>query len=137
MSSHGFAPEDIEALAEILENECKSHRKRRLFCLSLFVFSLVLLIAGMVGVAWLTIVDHRDALELRWANSLTALGAITMGAFGAWYASQNCIHSIERTLYAARAGREKLFVTFLQQVQCAGKEKRRVWLDLAKDIVIG
>lgn len=137
MSRHAFDPEDIEALATILESERKHHCYKRSVCFGLFVFWLILLVIALVSVAWITIGAHYNLLDgpLIWLQGLTALSAAVVSFFSMWWTVQNCIHSIERTLFAARAGREQLFISFLQEVQCASKEKRRVWLELAKDIV--
>lgn len=137
MSTQPYEPEDIDALASILEKECKHYRLNRAICFGLFVFWLVLLIAALVLAAWVTIGAHNDLLSgpLVWLQALGAMSAAVISFFSMWWTAQNCIHSIERTLFAARAGRSQLFVSFLSQVQCASKEKRKMWLEVIKDVV--
>ena len=66
---------------------------------------------------------------------LQVLGVLSGGVFGffsMWWAAQNCIHTIERTLFAAKAGRHQLFVGFVEQLQCSGKKKREILIDMVK-----
>lgn len=131
--------DDVEALAAILENERRSHCQKRAVCLGMFVFSLVCLIAGL-GIVMLFL-THADGLDgfgqvPIYSQLLTALSAAVVGFFSMWWSAQNCINSIERTLYAARAGRHRLFVSFIEQLQCTDKKKRRVWLEIVSSAVM-
>ncbi len=125
--------DDVQTLAAILENERRSHCQKRAVCFGMFVFSLVSLVLALgIVVLYLTQSDGSVGIGQvpMYAQLLTALSAAVVGFFSAWWSTQNCINSIERTLYAARAGRHRLFVSFVEQLQCTDKKKRRVWLDI-------
>jgi len=140
MTGGQIDPEDILTLAEILEKERRSHAQKRALCLGLFLFSLLaLLIALGIVVHFLVGIgfseggfDQAPVL----GQLLTGLSAAVVGFFSMWWSAQNCINSIERTLYAARAGRSKLFFSFLQQLQCTDKKKRQVLLEMVSAAVI-
>lgn len=131
--------DDVETLAAILENERRSHCHKRSICLGMFAFSLACLIAGL-GIVVLFLVQRDGASGVGqvpvYAQLLTALSAAVVGFFSMWWSAQNCINSIERTLYAARAGRHRLFVSFIEQLQCTDKKKRRVWLEIVSSAVM-
>jgi Zn-dependent protease with chaperone function len=131
--------DDVQALAAILENERRSHCQKRAVCLGMFVFSLVSLILAL-GIVVLFLVHSNAAGGLGqvpiYSQLLTALSAAVVGFFSMWWSAQNCINSIERTLYAARAGRHRLFVSFVEQLQCTDKKKRRVWLEIVSSAVM-
>ncbi len=130
---------DVEALAAILEAEKESHCRTRGLCFGLFLFSLVLLVFAVCGFAALFVVGMANDIDIdKWLTPLQLLppmSAAVIGFFGSWWAAQNCINSIERTLFAARTGRLKLFTNFLSNLQCADKKKRRMWLDVAASLV--
>ncbi len=132
-------PEDIEALAAILENEKQSHCRKRGLCFGLFVASFAVLIFAIAVLTFLLATGQLgDAItgnSLGFLQVLAPLSALVVGFFGMWWAVQNCINSIERTLYAARAGRHRLFASFLEQLQCADKNKRRLLLDIVGSVV--
>jgi hypothetical protein len=134
---HVIEQDDIEVLTEMLESERKHHRWKRMLCVWLFAFWFVLLVVALGLVAMLTMGGQSSQLlgELTWLQWVTALAVAVMSSFSMICATQYCIHSIERTLFAARAGRPKLFETCLNQVECASKEKRRLWLDVVKDFI--
>lgn len=133
-----FDEEDVKALAEILEVEHKNHMRKRSICFWLFIFWFALLLVAL-GVAAYLVLGHTAAGAnggaLVWVQLLTAMSAAVVSFFSMWWTVQNCINSIERTLFAARAGRTQLFASLLEQVQCADKEKRRLWLDVLKAAV--
>jgi hypothetical protein len=132
-----FEDDDVAALTAILESEMRIHRKKRAICLAMFCISLVSLIIGLVlgswqiatellpGQAGLQLSDGLQALQL-----LAPIAAFAMWFFTAWWACENCINSIERTLFAARARRRRLFKQFVEQISCADKKKKRVWLEV-------
>jgi hypothetical protein len=132
-----FEDDDVVALTSILESEMRGHRRKRAVCLAMFGISLVALIIGLVLGTWqiavellpnqagLQLSDGLQALQL-----LAPLAAFAMWFFTAWWACENCINSIERTLFAARTRRSKLFRQFIEQISCADKKKKRVWLEV-------
>ena len=132
-----FDQDDIKALAEILELEHKHHCNKRSICFWLFVFWFVMLVAAIGVAAYIVLRPNSGPMDgtLAWVQALTALSAAVVSFFSMWWTVQNCINSIERTLFAARAGRTQLFASLLEQVQCADKEKRRVWLEVIKAAV--
>lgn len=133
-----FDEEDVKALAEILEAEHKHHCQKRSICFWLFIFWFVLLVVAL-GVAAYLVLGPTSASAgggaLVWVQLLTAMSAAVVSFFSMWWTVQSCINSIERTLFAARAGRTQLFAGLLSQVQCADKEKRRLWLEIIKAAV--
>lgn len=139
MSDHNIDHGDVEALAAILEAERLNHCRTRGLCFGLFLFSLIMLIFGVVifGVVFIIAATNEISIDhwLPTLQLLPPLSAAVVGFFGSWWAAQNCINSIERTLFAARAGRMKLFASFLGNLQCADKKKRRVWVDMAASLV--
>jgi hypothetical protein len=138
MNSH-IEQSDIEALATILEAEKLNHCRTRGLCLGLFVFSLVMLVFGVGIFALVFLISANSEGDVgKWLPALQLLpplSAAVIGFFSSWWAAQNCINSIERTLFAARAGRLKLFANFLGNLQCADKKKRAMWVDMAASLV--
>jgi hypothetical protein len=133
-----FDQDDIKTLSEILEVEHKHHCQKRSICFWLFIFWFVLLIVALGIAAYLVlgpVATGPMGGTLAWVQALTALSAAVVSFFSMWWTVQNCINSIERTLFAARAGRTQLFASLLEQVQCADKEKRRLWLEVIKAAV--
>jgi hypothetical protein len=134
---------DIETLAQILEHEKRSHTHKRSLCFAMFMACFVCLVAALamiaVRLAMLTLAPD-GAMELSsqllLLQFLAPLAAVALSFFGAWWAVQNCLNSIERTLFAARNQRPHLFAKFLEQIQCADKEKRRAWLEIIKSAVM-
>jgi hypothetical protein len=139
MSDHHIEHGDVEVLADMLEAERVSHCRMRGLCFGLFLFSLVMLVLAVVifGVVFIIAASNDVSMD-HWLPALQLLpplSAAVVGFFGSWWAAQNCINSIERTLFAARAGRMKLFASFLGNLQCADKKKRRVWVDMAASMI--
>ena len=130
---------DIETLAQILEAEKLNHCRTRGMCFGLFLFSLVMLIFGVVIFGFVLVISSAEQADIgTWLPALQLLppmSAAVIGFFGSWWAAQNCINSIDRTLFAARAGRLKLFASFLENLQCADKKKRRMWVDMATSLI--
>ena len=117
MTVEHIEPDDIEALASILEAERLNHCRTRGLCFGLFLFSLVMLVfaVGIFAVVFVINMSNQADID-KWLPALQLLppmSAAVIGFFGSWWAAQNCINSIERTLFAARAGRAKLFANFL------------------------
>jgi len=139
MSVHHIEQSDIEALALILEAEKQNHCRTRGLCFGLFLFSLVMLVFAVGIFAVVFVINTTNNADIdKWLPALQLLppmSAAVIGFFGSWWAAQNCINSIERTLFAARAGRAKLFASFLGNLQCADKKKRQVWMDMAASLV--
>jgi hypothetical protein len=135
MSTTHIEQGDIEALAEILEAEKRHHCRTRGLCFGLFLFSLVMLVIAVGTIATLVLTGHLTQEWLSAIQLLTPMSAAVIGFFGSWWACQNCINSIERTLFAARAGRQKLFTSFLGNLQCADKKKRALWMEMATSLV--
>jgi hypothetical protein len=130
---------DIEALASILVAEKQNHCRTRGRGFGLFRFSLVMLILAVVIFGAVLVISSAEHADIgTWLPALQLLppmSAAAIGFFGSWWAAQNCINSIDRTLFAARAGRLKLFASFLGNLQCADKKKRRMWVDMAASLV--
>jgi len=137
-----YEDEDLVTLTHILESEIQSHQRKRAVCFAMFCVSLVSLTLALVlgGVQLVVeLFPSQSSLDLERVSGgisvlqlLTPLAAFAMTFFGAWWSCQNCVNSIERTLFAARARRHKLFKTFVEQISCADQKKKRVWLDLVK-----
>lgn len=131
--------DDVETLAAILEAERLNHCRTRAVCFGLFMFSLVMLVFGVVifGIVFIFAATNDVSMD-QWLPTLQLLpplSAAVVGFFGSWWAAQNCINSIERTLFAARAKRMKLFASFLGNLQCADKKKRAVWVEMATSLI--
>jgi len=139
MHAHLIEQSDIDALAAILESEKQNHCRTRGLCFGLFLFSLVMLIFALVIFGAVLVISSADLVDIgAWLPALQLLppmSAAVIGFFGSWWAAQNCINSIDRTLFAARAGRLKLFASFLGNLQCADKKKRRMWVDMAASLI--
>jgi hypothetical protein len=139
MTTHHIEQGDLEALAEILEAERLNHCRTRGLCFGLFLFSLVMMVFATATIAFLFVSGRiSSGPTAEWLGALqllTPLSAAVIGFFGSWWAAQNCINSIERTLFAARSGRVKLFANFLGNLQCADKKKRRMWVDMVASLI--
>ncbi len=139
----GIDDDDIQTLAEILEHEQAMHRRKCSICFAMFLFAFCSLVVALVLVAiqLATAMSAPAGLEslgggFALFQVLAPLAAVALSFFGAWWAAQNCLHAIERTLCAARNQRFKLFHTFLGQIKCADKEKQRAWLEIVKSAVM-
>ena len=125
--------EDIEALAQMLEQEKRGHGRTRALCFALFAICFALLVVAICVLAYLLVTAPDDNIashSLTYLQVLTPLGALVVGFFTSWWTAQNCINSIDRTLFAARSGRHRLFVGFLSELQCTDRKKRNVMLDV-------
>lgn len=139
----GIDSEDIATLAEILERERESHRRKCSIFLGMFALAFVSLVVALalVGLRLAEVVSSPIGMtvlgdQFQMLSVVAPLAAVALSFFGGWWAAQNCVHSIERTLCAARNQRFKLFETFLGQMQCSGKEKHRAWLEILKSAVM-
>jgi hypothetical protein len=139
MSGQVIESADIEALASILENEKQSHCRTRSLCFALFVFCFLVLVVAICTLTFLLVTARLGGdlagNSLTFLQLLTPLSAAVIGFFTSWWTAQNCINSIDRTLFAARSGRQRLFVSFLEQLQCADKKKRRAMLDVVGALI--
>ncbi len=139
MSGQIIESADIEALASILENEKRGHARTRSLCFALFVFCFMVLVVAICTLTFLLVTARLEGdltqNSLTFLQMLTPLSAAVIGFFTSWWTAQNCINSIDRTLFAARSGRQRLFVSFLEQLQCADKKKRRAMLDVVGALV--
>ncbi len=141
----GIDHDDLDVLALILERELAVHRAKCRLCLIMFAiaFAALALALALIGVrlagdlldsGGADVADIAGQMVL--VQALAALSAVALSFFGAWWTAQNCLNSIERTLFAARHRRMKLFQSFMGQIQCAGKQKQRAWLELVKSAVM-
>jgi len=136
--SNAIETDDVALLADILEKEKRHHCRIRSVCLGLFVFSFVMLLAALGAIAFIFATDIGAASSgtgLTVMQILAPISAAMIGFFASWCAAHNCVSSIDRSLYAARAGRLKLFAGFVSQLQCASKSKRSVWMDMIGSVV--
>ena len=110
--------DDIGTLADMLEHEKRSHHSKRSWCFAMFIASLALLIVGLLAAAVMlgTVIVSADdsvtlgAKQMLMVQILAPVGATAVGLFSLWWTVQNCINSIDRALFAARANRPGLFV---------------------------
>jgi hypothetical protein len=137
-----YEEDDIVALSQILESEIKSHATKGSLCFAMFAVSFAALVLGLVlgGARVVSLVMAQsggaDIGEEVWLlQLLIPLATVAVSFFGAWWGVQNCVNSIERTLFAARARRHKLFATFVQQIQCADQKKKKLWVELVKGVI--
>lgn len=137
MSGNPIDGGDMETLAAMLESEKLSHTRTRSVCFGMFVFCFGVLVVAIGVLTYLLIAGATSAAQdsLTYMQVLAPLGAMVVGFFTSWWTAQNCINSIDRTLFAARAGRHRLFMSFLEQLQCADKKKRRIMLDVVSTLV--
>jgi hypothetical protein len=143
MIAGGIDNDDIETLAEILVRERISYSRRCGLFLTMFVLAFCSLVVALalVGARLAAVVGSpvgAQALGFQFGlvQVIVPLAAVALSFFGGWWAAQNCLHSIDRTLCAARNQRLRLFETFLSQIQCSGKEKQRAWLEIIKAAVM-
>jgi len=142
MLASGVEYEDIETLAQILEREKVMHRRRCALCFAMFVFAFCALVVALVvvGVHLASVLGWTafsvPVAEFALFQVPAMLAGVAMLFFSSWWAAQNCVNTIERTLCAARNGRLKLFQTFLGEIQCAEEKKRRAWLEILKGAVM-
>jgi hypothetical protein len=135
-----FSAKHVEQLAQLLEMEQKGHRTKRSWCLAMFGISFVCLMFALVavGVSVVRLFDDPDmasGTQLILLQVLAPLAAAAVSLFSTWWAVQNCMHSIDRALFAARSGSPELFAAFLNQIQCADEKKKKLWLELVKSVV--
>lgn len=135
---HDIQHDDIELLANILEQEKRHHCRMRSVCLALFLFSFVLLLMAFGTIAFLFAAEMDFVSENKWLTLLQFVAPVSAAMiwfFASWWAAQNCINSIDRSLYAAHAGRLRLFAGFVGELQCASKEKRSLWMDMIGSVI--
>lgn len=131
LRGHTFEADDLPALAEMLENECNSARRKRAICFAFSALWFVLLLAAF-GMLVYALAEESGNLRRQMPLIVSALGTLSAAVltfFHFGWGAQNCVHMIERSLVAARHGRHKLFATFIEQVQCADKGKRALLLE--------
>ena len=139
IESRAVTQDDIEVLTFMLENEKRSHCRTRSICFILFLTSFLLQITALGLIIFLFLSDTLKFSDEAWLpilQILAPLSAAVIGFFASWCAVQNCINSIERSLYAAHAGRHSLFAGFLNELQCTSKKKRRVWMDMFTSMIV-
>ncbi len=127
-------PEDVYLISRILEKEKVSHKRTSLVCFLLFLISFGILVSALCFFGYLVVSSGSSSIAnspIELVQVIVALAAMMIGSFVSWCAAQNCIHSIERSLLAAEAGRFKLFAGFVRDLQCTSKKKRSVLLDVA------
>lgn len=132
LSGQNVDADDIAVLSQILEGERKSAASKRAVCFAISTLMFLFLLGTFAVIAYqLLQTNDRTLIEnlLPVAGMLAPLFAAVLTFFHLGCGAQNCINSIERSLVAARHGRHKLFVTFVQQVQCADKDKRKVIME--------
>ena len=142
MIATGIDQEEIQTLSEILEVEKKLHRRKCFMCLVMFaiafialLIALVVLLIQVLDIMGSNAVGNLDG-QFAWFQVLAPLAGAAMLFFSSWWAAQNCLNAIERTLCAARNQRLKLFETFLGQIKCADKGKQQAWLEIVKGVVM-
>ena len=138
MIAQAIDQDDIDLLASILEKEKRHHCRVRAACLGLFLFSFILLLGTLATLAYLFAVNITDLSGDLWLPLLQVLAPISaamIGFFASWCAAQNCINSIDRSLYAAHAGKFRLFAGFVKDLQCASKKKRSIWMDMIGSVI--
>ncbi|MES1198383.1 MAG: hypothetical protein ABUS48_00175 [Pseudomonadota bacterium] len=130
----------VEQLSQLLEMEKAGHASKRRWCLVMFavsVFCLLLALIG-VGIALFKVLQSPDiqpGWQLTMLQVVGPLAALAVSMFSTWWAVQNCLHSIDRALYAAKLGSPELFAALLDQVQCADQKKKKLWLEVVKSVV--
>lgn len=139
MNRQDALPDEDECavLAELLEKEKRGHRGIRTICLLLFVFSFVLLLSLLAFVVFqFTQGGRNQYTTIDFLQILAPIAALMIGFFSSWWAANNCVNSIERSLFAARHRKWKLFLGFVEQLQCASKKKRSMLMDVAGSLAV-
>lgn len=137
MEKQEIPPEECELLAQILEKEKRGHSGIRTMCLFLFVFSFILLLALLGFVVYqFTSGPSGDFGAMDVLQVLAPIAALMIGFFTSWWAANNCVNSIERSLFAARHRKWKLFLGFVEQLQCASKKKRSMLMDVVGSLAV-
>jgi hypothetical protein len=137
---HELDAEDISTIADILRKEYTSHCRWRSRFLALFMLFLTILLIALVllilhALGNLTDVATRLNADLWLLPAIGSLAGGVMSFLSMWWAQQNCLHSIERTLFAAQRNRSQLFAKFLEQIQCADQKKKKFWAEVLKGAV--
>jgi hypothetical protein len=135
-----FSANHVEQLAQLLEMEKAGHRTKRSWCLAMFTISFVCLMLALVavGISVVKLLDNPNMVpgwQLTMLQVLAPLAAVAVSLFSTWWAVQNCLHSIDRALFAARNASPELFAALLNQVQCADGKKKKLWLEVIKSVV--
>jgi len=129
-----FDVEDMQLLSGLLEQEKRRRKTTSLVCLMLFVVSFVFFLGALALVGYILAAGGLDELQdssLSLFNSVGAISGAMMLSFTFWHSAQNCIHSIDRSLVAAKAGRVELFAGFVRNIDCMSKKNRGVLLEAA------
>lgn len=133
-----YDTKDLDFIAELLEAEKKKHCRTRVLCLSMFLMSMIVLLSviALIGYTFSTDTNNLSGLGLvTELQFLAPICAMMIGFFASWCACQNCINSIDRSLYAARAQRYRLFAGFVKELQCTSKKKRNILVDVVGSLV--
>ncbi|MFT3728403.1 MAG: hypothetical protein QM759_11320 [Terricaulis sp.] len=139
--SQKISAKDLEHLAHLLEMEKAGHHSKRRWCLVMFAISIFFLLLAMIAVSISVVEALREpGVQPGWQlvilQALAPMAALAVSLFSMWWAVQNCLHSIDRALYAAKVGSPELFSALLEQVQCAGDKKKKLWLEVIKSAVM-
>lgn len=133
-----YDTEDMDFIADLLEAEKKNHCRTRSLCLGLFLLSMTILLCafGLIGYTFATGADSTQGLgTIGKLQFLAPLCAMMIGFFASWCACQNCINSIDRSIYAARAQRYRLFAGFVKELQCTSKKKRSMLIEIVGSVI--
>jgi len=134
-----FAPEDIQFLSGMLEQEKRRRRATSRVCLILFVVSFLFFLGALALIGYILASGEVQTLQdssLSLFNSVGAISGAMMLSFTFWNSAQNCIHSIDRSIIAAKAGRIQLFAGFVRNIDCMSKKNRGVLLEAAGSIFV-
>jgi hypothetical protein len=143
---HGL--DDIEDLIEDLAVE----KRRRSFWVGLFMAVTVLMflvVVAYVALMILTLSAVADTTHGDWFNTtdhmmpflgMIPLFGVAMASLSGWKAQADCQQSLDLAINAARkcaeTGRGGILARRLKLIECAGKDKRRMWQELA-GVVLG
>lgn len=141
VQQHGL--DDIEDLIEDLAAE----KRKRAFWVGVFMASTVLMflvVVAYVAMMILTLSAVADTTHGDWINAtdhmlpflgMIPLFGVSMASLSGWKAQADCQQSLDLAINAARkcveTGRGGILARRLKLIECAGKEKRRMWQELA------
>lgn len=143
MSAQQHGLDDIEDLIEDLAAE----KRKRSIWVGLFMavaFLMFLVVVAYLALMILALSAVAETTRGDWINAtdhmlpflgMIPLFGVSMASLSGWKAQADCQQSLDLAINAARkcaqTGRGGILARRLKLIECAGKEKRRMWQELA------
>lgn len=137
---------ELEDVADLIDDLTVEKRKRGAWVGIFMLATVVMFATVVVYFAWMMFVLTSVVGDMRggWINAIdhllplmamVPLFGVALTSLSGWKAQADCQQSLDMAILAAKrfseTGRSATLVRRLKLIECAGKEKRRMWRELA------